>query len=201
MKASPGFSLVEMLVALFIFAVLSAAGVAIVNYGIDAKAATAEATDRLRDVQLARAMLKADLAQPVLRPVRDAYGDARLPAFSGGVTRQGDGTLMSFVRGGWANPGQAESRGSVQFVQYVLEGDRLIRRARPRLDATVNTPEEERVLIDGVRNVEVRFFKGGVWSDRYGTGQRGQAGLPEAVALDMEVEGFGRLTQLFLVSG
>jgi general secretion pathway protein J len=146
-------------------------------------------------------MLKADLAQPVMRTVRDAYGDNRLPAFSGGVTRQGDGTLMSFVRGGWVNPGQAEARSSLQFVQYVLEDERLIRRSRSRLDATVNTPEEERVLLSGISNLEIRFYQGGQWTERYGTGRTGQAGLPEAVALDMDVDGFGHLTQLFLVRG
>jgi general secretion pathway protein J len=190
-----------MLVALFIFAVISAAGVGIVTYGIDAKAATRAATDRLRDVQIARALLKADLAQPVRRAVRDAYGDNRLPAFSGGITRQGDGTLMSFVRGGWANPGQAQARSTLQFVQYVVEDGKFIRRSRVRLDATVNTPEDERVLLSGVSNVEVRFWSGGQWADRYGTGRAEQTSLPDAVALDMDVEGFGHLTQLFLVRG
>jgi len=201
MRASPGFTLVEMLVALFIFAIISAAGVGIVTYGIDAKAATAQATDRLRDVQIARAMLKADLAQPVMRQVRDAYGDNRLPVFSGGITRQGDGTLMSFVRGGWANPGLAEDRSDLQFVQYAVKDDRLIRRSRSRLDATVNTPDEERVLLSGVSNVEIRFYKAGQWADRFGTGLKGQMDLPDAVALDMDVQGIGHLTQLFLVRG
>jgi len=201
MRASPGFTLVEMLVALFIFAIISAAGVSIVTYGIDAKAATREATNRLRDVQIARALLKADLAQPVQRPVRDAYGDNRLPAFSGGITRQGDGTLMSFVRGGWANPGQVEARSTLQFVQYAVVDGKFIRRSRLRLDATANTPDDERVLLSGVSNVEVRFYSGGQWADRHGTGRKGEAGLPDAVALDMDVAGFGHLTQLFLVRG
>ena len=191
MRASPGFTLVEMLVALFIFAIISAAGVSIVTYGIDAKAATREATNRLRDVQIARALLKADLAQPVQRPVRDAYG----------ITRQGDGTLMSFVRGGWANPGQVEARSTLQFVQYAVVDGKFIRRSRLRLDATVNTPDDERVLLSGVSNVEVRFYSGGQWADRHGTGRKGEASLPDAVALDMDVAGFGHLTQLFLVRG
>lgn len=201
MNNSDGFSLVEMLVAVFIFAILSSAGVAIVSYGIDAKAATAQTTGRLRDIQLARALLKDDLAQPVLRPTRDAYGGRSSISFEGGNDRRGEGVVLSFVRGGWDNPGDVQVRSTLQFVQYILDGDTLYRVSRRHLDPTITTPVERRVLLTGVSDLHVGFFTAEQWIERYEVSPLGQKALPEAIVLEMTVEGFGPLRQLFLVRG
>src|SRR3546814_8509418 len=69
MKA-PGFTLVEMLVALLIFAMLSAVGVTVMAYAADNQGVVKARMDRLGELQSARALLKADLAQAAVRRVR-----------------------------------------------------------------------------------------------------------------------------------
>ena len=58
-----GFTLVELMVALFIFAILSAAGVMLLSGSIGAQGAVQQRLDGLADVQRAASLLTVDLAQ------------------------------------------------------------------------------------------------------------------------------------------
>jgi general secretion pathway protein J len=66
-----GFTLVEVLVALAIFALLAGAGALVLSQTIDTRFALRAETDRIGDLQRMHAMLKADLAQAAPRRVRD----------------------------------------------------------------------------------------------------------------------------------
>ncbi|ACG77074.1 type II secretion system protein J [Phenylobacterium zucineum HLK1] len=190
-----GFTLVEMMVALLIFGLVAAAGVAIMRFSVDNQQVVRAHTHRLAELQRARAMLKADLAQAAQRPVRDAAGRPALRSFSGGEQRTG-GPLLALVRRGWDNP-DADPRASLQTVEYRLNGGRLERRARPALDGAELGPPQ--VLLSGVRDARVAFLVRGQWIEALPNGPRQP--LPQAVRLDLTLEDYGELSQLFLVTG
>ncbi|MDO1558586.1 type II secretion system minor pseudopilin GspJ [Brevundimonas sp. 2R-24] len=188
-----GFTLVEMLVALAIFALIAAAGVSVLGYAAASRAAVRERSDEVAELQRLRGLLSADLSQAAPRRTRGPDGAPARRVFEGG---EPGGPLMRFVRAGWDNP-LGEPRASLQTVEYRLVGGRLERCARPALDGAVCGSAQ--VLARGVRRAQVGFLYRGQWLDNF-AGAPTEA-LPEAVRLDLETDRLGGVQQLFLAPG
>lgn len=188
-----GFTLVEMLAALFVFGLLAVAGVAILASVADSRAVAAERMDRLAGFQRARALLQSDLGQAAMRRVRQPDGSAARSAFHGATSSAlaGDALLFAFVRGGTANQ-DGTPRASLQYVEYRLVDDRLERSVRPALDGT--RPGGATVLLRGIRTARVRYQARGQWSDGWAGGA---TALPAAVELFLDLDGLGGITQRF----
>lgn len=191
-----GFTLVEMLVALFIFALITAAGVAVMGSTLNNQSQVRERVERYAQLQRTRALLKADLSQAASRPTRDERGEPALTAFAGGSPWGPGGPLLALSRRGHENP-DAAPRASLQYVEYALVGDRLERRARPALDGAALGPPQ--VLITGVAAAEPGFLHNGVWSPQW----KGvpASDIPAAVRLKLTLTDLGVVDQLFLTSG
>ena len=184
-----GFTLVEMLIALSIFGMLTAAAVALL--GVTAR--TQETSDRLLAelgaMRRVGALLNADLAQAAPRLYRDPNGRPQR-AFAGGG---GDAPmLLAFVRGGWDN-GEG---GTLQRVGYRLRDGRLERLGYARVDgdaAAVAVP-----LLDGVTALRLRYRdERGAWLERWNPSDPTR--LPAAVELVTSSDRHGTVRQLFLV--
>lgn len=182
-----GFTLVELLVALLIFALLSAASAALLRFGVDARQATGQRLDRQAALVRLRALLAADLAQAAPRLWRDVDG-VRQAAFAS------EDAQLLLVRRGWRNDRGAE-RSSLQRVEYRLAGGRFERHVAPMLDGTAFGPPA--VLAEGVTTVRWRFFADGAWRDRWDA--LAPAALPLAVELTLAATGMPEVRQRFLV--
>lgn len=187
-----GFTLVELLVSLLIFAMLSAAGVALLSFSVRTQDMAAARLADLSALRRTGALLAGDLAQAAPRLFRDEAGLQR-PAFSGGEG-EGAGPLLAFVRHGWENPDDAP-RASLQKVEYRLAGDRLVRRSYALVDGA--PPRADIILLDGVRRIHLRYRdREGRWRERWDPVRATE--LPRAVELVMDVAGNGVTRQLFL---
>ena len=192
--AARGFTLVEVMVSLAIFGLLSAAGVGVMAYAVDNQGIVGERMDRLAEVQRARGVLRADLAQVAPRRVRNADGSEARAVFVG--ARSGEpGILLAFVRRGWANPGD-ERRPSLQYVEYRIVDGQLERSTRTALDGGM--PGTPQVLLTGVREAHIRYRVRGGWNEAWGGSIQS---VPEAIALELQLDGVGTLEQLFLLPG
>lgn len=182
-----GFTLVEMLVALSIFGMLAAGGVALLSFSVRAQEAADVRLDSAGKVRRLGALLGADLAQAAARPWRDEAGRAH-SAFTG------DSSGFSLVRGGWDNPGDAP-RPSLQRVEYRLAEGRLERTAWPMVDgAEAMAPA---AVAEGVRSMRVRYRdRLGHWQATWAPTRAAE--LPVAVEIVLEIEGKGAVRQLFL---
>ncbi len=123
-RAQGGFTLLEVLVALSIFAVLGMSA-----YRVLSGAMTTH--ERLRERQLAMAQLTFalrslhdELSQVVERGVRAEYGDREEPFI-------GTAQTLIFSYGGWSNP-LGHRRGSVQRVSYGLGSESTERSSEAR---------------------------------------------------------------------
>lgn len=195
-----GVSLVEVLVALFVLGVLAAAGLSLLSMTLDSGEELEASSDRLKSLQVARATLKEDIGQLVARPARPAEGGRAPFIFFGGQDGPDD-PILAFTRAGWDNPDGEEPRGDLQYVEYRIVDDALVRVVRLRPDASTQTPERERVLLTGINRFEVTFSPGGgVWQPawRVGAGEDATADLPAAVAVDLDIDGVGGVRQLFM---
>ena len=189
-----GFTLVEMMVGLFVFALIASAGITVMRFAVDNQAIVRERTDRLGELQRMRALLKGDLIQAAARRTRDSAGRAMREAFFGGNNPAQP--LLRFTRRGWDNP-DAAARASIQYVEYRLNEGRLERVAANALDG--GTPGPAQVLVKRVSAADVAFLWRGEWIETLPGGAENP--LPQAVRLTMNVDGVGALTQIFAVSG
>ena len=191
-SAEHGFTLVEMMVALFIFGILAAAGTMLLSFSVRAQAgALARLDATARDTQMA-ALLAADLGQATPRLSRDTAG-ATIRAFTG-TNGVGAAPVMRYVRGGWTNS-DGTPRAALQRVDLVLVGDRLERRSFPMVDGAV--PRGATVLADGVQSVKLRYRDRGGWRDAWDDPR--STALPKAVELTLRRNGQPPLLMAFLV--
>ena len=183
-------TLVELLVALGIFALVSAASISVLGLALAGRDQLEAATDEARALERVRSLLRADLAQVVPRPVRGPDG-ATSPALAGGAgladarpgqagTAPGETVLLVLTRGGWDDPGNLRPRPELQRVTYLVRGGALVRRTRPYLDAALQTPSQDQVLLEDLTDLAVAFHDGREWRDGYAGSEDG-ADLPRAV--------------------
>lgn len=191
-----GFTLIEMMVALLIFALITAAGVAVMSSTLANQGAVRVHVERYAELQRMRAILKADLSQAASRRTRGEDGAPALTAFAGVSPWVEGGPLLAFARRGYENPDRAP-RASMQYVEYALVEGRLERRARPALDGARLGPAQ--VLLTNVESVQSSYLFDGSWRSTW----RGDptADIPTAVRLDMKLKDLGEIDQLFLTSG
>ena len=206
-RTQRGVTLAEVLIALLIFSMIASASVFALRLGIDSREQLEEADAQLRSLQIARVLIKQDLAQVVDRPVRDEFGVAKPVSFSGGQISFGSNVeddeeiLMSFVRGGWLNPSATAPRSALQRVEYVLRDGDFIRRSHAYLDDAPNGASQERILFTGVTTAEAEFHIGDVrgeldWSEIWPLSSS-SGGLPRAVAITVTRADEAPLRQLF----
>ncbi len=208
-RSQSGLTLTELLIALLVFAMISSAGVYALRQAVEGREQLEIADDRIREWQIARAVIKDDLSQIALRTVRDEFGDFQSGPFIGGLGFQnrrpvaGEDPLGAFVRRGWPNPDARSPRATLQYVEYVRKNDTLVRRVRPYLDDAPGQPRADRVLFSDVVNVSLTFFAGETnrglqWTDLW-PDPTASGAAPRAVRLVLETARFGEVEQLFWI--
>ena len=192
--AQAGFTLVEMLIALLIFGLLTAGGVALLSFSVSSQEFTDRQLATLGSLRRAGALMTTDLAQATPRPWRDSQG-LQQPAFVGNGA--GAMPLMVLVRAGWDNPDQLP-RASLQRVEYRLQNRRLLRVGFAAIDG--GGASAVTALIDDVDQLNLRYrAPDGSWVDVW---QRPDPlELPTAVELTVSSPRFGPVRQVFLVGG
>jgi len=179
-SAEHGFTLVEVVVALFIFALLAAAGVSLLSFTVRAQSASARALEDVSGERRLSALLTSDLGQAVPRVSRDEAGRPR-PAFEANEGK----LLFAFVRGG-AKP---------QHVEIRLNRDSLVRVATPFVDGAA--PGKPQILETGVERARLRLRGKADWQDNWDSARTDA--IPRALELTLTRRGAAPVTRMFLV--
>jgi general secretion pathway protein J len=196
-----GFTLLELLVAIAIFAVVST--LALTGYTqLQQQSEYAEQRlARLREVQRAVQTLCQDMEQLEPRPVREPLGDGRLPALQATDTLE---YRVQFTRAGWSNTAGL-ARPTLQRVGYRLDRDELWRDHWPVLDRTLVVEPVKLRMLGGVRSVSFRFLTSNrEWVDRWPPpqqGTRGEQSRPAAIEVVLELEDWGEIRRLVEIAG
>ena len=172
--AERGFTLVEMLVALSIFAVIASIGVGLLRASVDTQGAVQDRLGAMGAVNRLRSVMANDLAQASLRPARGPDGSS-LPAF------RGDGQGLVFVHRG-RSAVDAEGVPAVQRVEYRLANGEWRRASAVRTDGVALT--EGDALARDVTDVALRYRDArGAWQP--GWSSEPEQRLPTAVELSL----------------
>ena len=197
-----GFTLLELLVAVAIFAVLSAMAYGGLRNVIDNSQQTEIAMQRLQQVQLAMLKISRDLTQLSQRSIRDEYGNTSNYILTG----QGDDIFIEFTRSGRRNPAEM-LRSHLQRVAYKLEENTLSRLHWPQLDRTQEMLPYESVLLEEVESAGIRFLDiNNEWHEEWpplsATGQSdGNTVALSAIEFTVTLQDWGELVRIFMVSG
>ena len=183
-RGDSGFTLVEVLVALAVFSILSTATMAAMLTTFRTREAVDVNLQRVEAVAALDQMLREDFANVITRPTRDSYGTAELVSFQ---TFPPDGALIRFTREGRTNPGGIAPRGDLMRVAYRLDGDRFVRETPAMPTPAVNTPMTRRVLFEGVSRADVTAFVNGAQSLQVNV-PPGSPDLPQRVRLTLETD-------------
>ncbi len=200
-----GFTLVELVVAMGVFAILSVLAYGGLRSVLNNQQYTAQRAADLARLQLAYRLLEQDMQQIVNRGIRNEYGAAMQPL----IVVSGLEQRLEFTRGGWRNP-TGQMRSSLQRIGYEMREDRLIRKSWIVLDRAQDSKPREQELLDGVEEMQMRFLDDKdswhkVWPPleplqaQAGTEAEDAPGLPRAIEFTVDMKGWGKLTWLFRV--
>lgn len=204
MKKHCGFTLLELLVAIGIFALLAAMAYGGLNLILKEREATDKHAARLAQLQRTFLWLGRDIEQTLNRPIRDEYGDKQ-PALTGVEVGR---YQLELTRAGWRNPA-GRTRSNLQRVAYGIQDEKLVRAYWNVLDRAQDSQPLETELLDGVIRMELRFLtlqtgNKKEWVDSWPSSELGiQSSVdpPHAVEVTLETEAEGRITRLFRVPG
>ena len=196
-----GFTLVETLVALFILAIVSSAGAALLISATSASQQMRQQEAEARKLDIAQALIRQDIAALSARTIKPADGFSLAGNLYGEAPR-GEAPFLRFVRSGWINPGSIEPRSNLQSVEYFLRGGVLVREAALRPYATNGTPVSSRVLLEGISRIELGFVRGDQRSDFWiGDSQITSAVLPDLIEMELFFENGTSLSLAALTGG
>lgn len=202
-QPAPGFTLLELLVALAVFSIMAVAAYGGLRNVLYTRAAVEVQNRRLATVQLAVYRLEQDLEQTVSRGIRDEYGEPQTALFSSTLADD----RLTLTRTGWDNP-LGQPRASLQRVAYRLREGRLWRLHWPVLDRGSRMEPRETLLLDRVRDFKARFLDQGEWRDDWPppassseTSKPDPDRLPRAVEISLTLEDWGEITRLLPLPG
>jgi len=196
---SAGFTLIEVIIAMAIFAIL-----AILSYGglhsvIMSKTNTEASLERLQELQMTMLTLSSDLQQLSTRDAHDALGGT-LPKLS----TQSSDFIIEFTRSGWRNPANLQ-RSSLQRVAYQLKDDALIRIYWPHIDRADDDQRVERTLIRNIESLELKFLNADNewkedWPSANALSSSAAVELPRAVDIQLKMNDWGEIKRLLKVA-
>lgn len=191
-----GFTLMEILVALGIFAIIGVIASQLLRQTIEVQDVLSNRGDRLVELQRALNVVSRDLEQVTNRSVRDEFGD---PIESLLIDTHGS---FQFSRLGWSNL-LNKPRSNLQRVEYLFVDDVFIRRYWPVLDRSDTTEPIDQELLTDINELEfVLIDSNGLEHVAWPPLSESLDGTPqEAVAfqLKINVDPFGEISRMWLM--
>lgn len=202
-----GFTIIEVVIAIFISAVMFAIGYGAINQALADRDELNTSQERVTEIQRGMRVVAQDFAQIVARAARDTAGTGQLmPAVS---ATGSDGTLLTFTRAGWSNPAGVQ-RPAEQRVRYRFVDGSLVREHWLSVDPALSTEPRQRILFTKITAAEVRFLEPATrawrtdWPPVAASGPVNSANvsqvlLPRPLAIEFTVvfEDWGRVQRVF----
>jgi len=201
MKKNNGFTLIEILIALVIFAIVGVMAAMSLHSMIRTNHALKLADRQLMQLQITMTLLRRDTMQMINRPVMDTDGSQQ-PA----MLAPGD-TQIYFTRMGFPNPFQVIQQSDLRRVGYTLQGDQLVRLTWDVLDRPPDAKPEIQVLLDHVQSLQWQFMAGdghntSIWPPAFDSVMQRESDnspLPRSITMVMHIQGIGLIQMVFPV--
>ncbi|MCB1601088.1 MAG: type II secretion system minor pseudopilin GspJ [Xanthomonadales bacterium] len=190
-RSQSGFTLLELLVAVAVFAVVAAMAYSGLDLLLRSRAGLEQASERQRAIDLAVLNLERDLRQALPRPIRGAYGEVQSAMVGNAVAAEWTVLDLGSARDG--------VRMEATRVRYALVDGALWRARDAVLDRSPRESARSRRLLEGVQRLSWRYVQSArqrldQWPPR--TGISAPERLPRAVEVTLVLEDRGEISRL-----
>lgn len=197
MNKKSGFTLIEILIALAVFAILATVTSSVMYYAFNTRARVNQQADRLNTVQLALLLLERDITQAIPRAV---FGNEMhlFPAFIG------QPAYFELTRLGLENPHSLEKRSNLQRLAYVCNNNQLLRRIWPILDSTNRDRYEDRIVLDNLTACRFAYLNHNLqvlpeWRENAVRQNQKAEPLPKAIQINLTLKDWDKISLLFII--
>lgn len=150
MRTQKGFTLIEIMLALVIFAILASITASSMYHAFDTRKRIANQAQALNTIEFAIALMKQDTLQAVSRTIL-GNGMHIFPEFTGHAD------YVEFTRDGRVNPNAFELRSTLVRVAYLCKKDKLIRRFWERVDTPNRAAYQDKVILDNLNQCKFAY--------------------------------------------
>ncbi|MCO4321580.1 type II secretion system minor pseudopilin GspJ [Aliidiomarina quisquiliarum] len=198
MHKTRGFTLIEVMVAMVVLALIGLASAAVLSQMTQAEEASSKRHALLSELQFSLLIIDRDVRQMVARTIRATDEQAKhIYLTNEASTVDSDSGALVFVRGGWSNPEHMLPRSELQPVAYRVRERVLQRVYQPFVDSVSSEPTVQD-LLSQVESFEVEFS--GESGERVSRWLQPHQ-LPERVYIRIEHEQLGMIERVLLTSG
>lgn len=194
-KLSRGFTLIEILIAMFIFTILSIMMAGALHNIINLQGGADRTAERLRGLQMVLVRLSRDLEQTVNRPVKTANNQDASAFF-------GNEHGFAFTHGGMSGrPGFS----TLERTEYIWGKNGFYRMAWDVLDLAEKSPKpSQRLLLENVTDGYFEYMddKQGFhkdWPVKDGSSNSSNKPLPRAVRMTLTIQDWGTIRQTYVI--
>ncbi len=194
-----GFTLIEVIIAMAIFAIVAGLAYSGLQSIINSKIRTEASLNRLQQLQMTMLTLTTDFQQLSNRNGHDALGGQLLK-----LTTLDSDHIVDFTRNGWRNPAN-QVRSTLQRVAYLLDEDKLVRIYWPHVDRADDDRRVERTLINNIEELKLRFLNQknewkNDWPSATSMASSNQTDPPIAIEITLIMGDWGEIKRLIKVS-
>ncbi len=195
-KNTSGFTLIEILIALFIFSIVALIMTTALHNTLNAQSATEKKSAQLAALQITLSLLTRDIEQIIDRPAMTAAGTYE--NFTGTTNS------MTFIHTGLPNPNWQLTRPTLQRTRWELNNQQQLQRLNfPLPDQANNQLPDARIFLSSIHTLTFSYLdnKGqfhSTWPPEK-TEDTPPARLPRAIRISLSLENQGRLTQLIII--
>jgi general secretion pathway protein J len=201
------FTLLELLVAMAIFAILASLAYSGLLTVMEMQQRTEISLQQLARLQTAVSWIQRDIEQLIPRGIRNEFGEAQ-PVLQ---FRNTTPIRLEFTHAGWRNPAQ-QARSQLQRVAYTVEQDSLWRYSWRVLDRAQDSRADKIALLDDIKTVEWRVLDEQFqWLNEYPPSNAVVTPPPlgavnvtpqfRAIEITLTSKKWGKITRLFQVAG
>ncbi|MGL5977252.1 MAG: type II secretion system minor pseudopilin GspJ [Aeromonas sobria] len=190
-----GFTLLEMLVAIAIFASLSMGAYQVLQGVLTSDEVAKRKEARLNELQLAFTLLERDITQMVPRSGRIEGENNKVLLAASRFGQQSDDWGMAFMRSGWLNPDGMLPRSQLQRVGWRLKDQKLERLSYLYPDPVIGTEPRIQPVLEGVTALRLYFYDKGSWKEEWTQ----RSVLPYGLAVELDLEDYGTIRRQFLI--
>ena len=196
---SKGYTLIEIMIALAVFAILGAIASGAIYQAFETRSRVSVQANQLNELQLAILRLTRDVHQIVERSV---FGDEMhiFPPFVG------QPNYLEFTRAGLVNPGDIAQRSTLQRVAWLCQKNQLIRRSFTTLDSLKRHEYQDTVVLQHLKSCSFAYLttkhqRLSEWREYTVLHNQAKERLPVAVQGIFSFEQWGNMSLLFVIPG
>lgn len=196
MHKSSGFTLIEILIALFIFSIMSL----LVTLGLTSVFKSKEILEQklqaTSELQIAVALLNQDLQQIIPRQISLANDYIEPPLY-------GNKYAINFTRAGIINPDAQAKHSGLERVEYTLQNHNLIRNSWGSLDRLSDQPDNSKSLLTEITKFSIVYTDANQRQYSYWPPQGKRSGnqLPMGIQVSIHSQQWGKINLAVKLTG